>query len=189
VLGASSMDVTILRPSVVFGAQDRFLNLFAKLQAVFPFIPLAGAETRFQPVWVQDVARAIVNALAARETLQIHGHRSSPPLVEACGPEVFTLRELVRLAGRLSGNPRPVIALPSALARLQAWLMEMAPGEPMMSRDNLASLQVDNVASGVLPGLAALGVVPSSLRAIAPTYLRPANTDVLLTRRRLSGRL
>lgn len=189
VLATSSMDVTILRPSVVFGAQDRFLNLFAKLQAVLPFIPLAGAETRYQPVWVQDVAQAIVNALAARDELQIHGHRSSVPLVEACGPEVFTLRELVQLVGRLSGNPRPVIALTPALARLQAWLMELAPGEPMMSRDNLASLQVDNIASGVLPQLSALGVVPGSLRAIAPSYLRPGTTDAVLTRRRLSGRL
>lgn len=187
VLMASSLAVTILRPSVVFGAQDRFLNMFARLQSVLPFMPLAGAETRFQPVWVQDVAQAIVNCLRPVDPLK--PATANGPLFEACGPEVFTLRELVQLAGRLSGHARPVFALPDALATVQATLMEWMPGEPMMSRDNLASLRVDNVASGALPGLPALGITPSSLLAIAPTYLRPGMSDPLLTMRRHSGRL
>ena len=138
VLMASSLALTILRPSVVFGAHDRFLNMLASLQAVLPVLPLAGAATRFQPVWVQDVAQAIVNRLRATNPLQ---PAAAGPLFEACGPEVFTLRALAQLAGRYSGHARPVLALPDALASAQATVMEWLPGEPMMSRDNLASLQ------------------------------------------------
>ena len=185
VLAASGLDVTVLRPSVMFGAHDHFLNLFAGLQAVLPIMPLAGADARFQPVWVQDVAQAIINALANRTPAQTRAAR----LIEACGPQVYRLRELVQLAARLSGHPRPVWALPPALARLQARLMELAPGKTLLSRDNLDSMRVDNVASGVLPGLSALGVEPSSLLAIAPTYLLPAESDPVLVRRRLAGRL
>lgn len=187
VLTSSALDASILRPSVVFGAHDQFLNMFARLQSVLPFIPLAGADTRFQPVWVQDVAQAIVNSL--RPVNPLKPARAAGPLFEACGPEVFTLRELVQLAGKVSGNARPVFALPETLARIQATVMEWMPGKPMMSRDNLASLQVDNVSSGALPGLPALGVTPASLLAIAPTYLRPGKTDPLLAMRRQSGRL
>jgi uncharacterized protein YbjT (DUF2867 family) len=189
VLAASALKSTILRPSVVFGAQDRFLNMFAKMQAIFPVMPLAGADTRFQPVWVQDVAQAIVNRLKESNHVHAGGSNAIGPVFEACGPEVLTLRELVQLAGRLSGNPRPVIALPDALARLQATVMEWLPGEPLLSRDNLASLQVDNVASGVLPGLKELGITPGSPLAIAPTYLRASARDPLLAMRRQSGRL
>ncbi len=189
VLASSGLNYAVLRPSVVFGAQDRFLNMFAKLQAVFPFVPLAGADTRFQPVWVEDVAQAVVRLLARSGNAPGVTGAAHGPVFEACGPDVFTLRELVQLAGQLSAHPRPVIALPAVLARLQARVMEMLPGEPLMSRDNLASMQVDNVATGVMPGLQALGITPSSLRAIAPTYLRPGQADALLTHRRLSGRL
>lgn len=189
VLLASKLTSTILRPSVVFGAQDRFLNMFARLQAILPVIPLAGAQTRFQPVWVQDVAQAIVTRLKSVNRLHAPGSIAAGPVFEACGPDVFTLRELVQLAGRLSGNPRPVIALPDVLARLQATVMEWLPGEPLMSRDNLASLQVDNVASGTLPGLDALGITPSSLPAIASSYLHAGARDPLLSMRRQAGRL
>ena len=188
-LAASGLDVTVLRPSVIFGAGDQFLNLFAKLQAIFPVMPLAGAATRFQPVWVEDVAQAIVNALGQRGSVGATAQQApSASVYEACGPDVFTLRELVQLAGRLSGHPRPVFALPMALGRLQARLMELGPGEPMMSRDNLESLKTDNVASGKLPGLAALGVVPSALEAIAPSYLQTRAADLILARRRAAGR-
>ena len=188
VLRSSGLSVTILRPSVMFGAGDHFLNLFAKLQAVFPVLPLAGAATRFQPVWVQDVAQALVNALAAGASTGNALAQLPAPVIEACGPGIFTLKELVQLAGRLSGHARPVFGLPQPLARLQAWLMEIAPGAPLMSRDNLDSMRVDNVASGALPGLDSLGVAPSALGAIAPAYLRPRATDVLLAQRRAAGR-
>lgn len=166
---ANGLLLTLLRPSVYFGAQDRFLNLFAKLQKIFPVVPLAGAETRFQPVWVEDVAQAIEHCLQDPATIG--------RTYELCGPDVFTLRELVQLAGRLSGinrgRGRPVIALPRAVGRLQALLMELAPGTPLMSRDNLDSMRIDNVAGGKLPDLRALGITPASLAAIAPGYLGP----------------
>ena len=170
---AAAFDLTILRPSVIFGAEDKFLNLFARLQTVFPLMPLARADARFQPVWVQDVAAAVVRSLERDGTVSV---ANAPRVVEACGPDVFTLKELVQLAAQLSGirkgRGRPVISLPLWLGRLQARLMELAPGEPLMSRDNLDSMQRDNVASGTLPGLQSLGITPAALRPIAAEYLK-----------------
>ena len=155
--------LAILRPSVIFGARDRFLNTFAALLAVAPVVPLAGAAATFQPVWVEDVARAIVHALLKPT--------ATPPVLECAGPDVFSLADLVRLAGQWSGHPRPVFGLPAPVARLQALMMEALPGEPLMSRDNLASMEVPNVASGAVPGLSAVGITAASLRSIGPTYL------------------
>jgi len=163
VLHAAELALTVFRPSVIFGEHDRFLNLFAALQGVFPVMPLAGASARFQPVWVEDVATAIVRALDDASTVG--------RTFEAVGPEVLTLADLVRLAGSLSGHGRPVLPLPAFAGRLQAAMMELLPGEPLMSRDNLDSMQVPNVASGSLPGLEALGIAPASVRTIAPGYL------------------
>jgi NADH dehydrogenase len=169
---ASRFDLTILRPSVIFGVRDKFLNVFAQLQKVLPVMPLAGATTRFQPVWVQDVASAVLRSL---ERTDISCAPKAPLILEVCGPDVFTLRALVQLSARLSGirggRGRPVLALPRWLGRLQAALMEMAPGEPLMSRDNLNSMKVDNVASGNVPGLSYLGIEAASLVPIASTYL------------------
>jgi NADH dehydrogenase len=162
-LTSKTLDLTILRPSVMFGRGDRFLNLFARLQGLFPAVPLAGADARFQPVWVDDVADAVVRCLDDRSTFG--------ETIECCGPEVYTLRQLVEIAGRLSGHPRPVIALPDALGRLQALTFEWLPGEPLMTRDNLRSMEVPNVASGERPGLARLGIQPAALEAIAAQYL------------------
>ena len=161
------LQLSVLRPSVIFGAGDKFLNLFARLQTVFPVMPLAGASARFQPVWVEDVAQAIAQCLQDPATIG--------QTYELCGPDVRTLKELVQLAARCSGirhgKGRPVIPLPMALGRLQARLMELLPGQPLMSRDNLDSMRLDNVASGQLPGLSALGITPAALNAIVPTYL------------------
>lgn len=159
----AGLRLTVLRPSVVFGAQDRFLNLFAKLQALFPLMPLAGASARMQPVWVGDVAEAIARCLAWRDT--------EGKTYELAGPSVHTLKELVQLAGAASGHPRPVLPLPGPLAFAQALFLECLPGEPLMSRDNLASMKVPNVATGTLPGLRELGIAPQPLSAIAPAYL------------------
>jgi NADH dehydrogenase len=173
-LAGADLELTILRPSVIFGAKDKFLNVFAKLQAVFPVMPLAGATARFQPVWVGDVAAAVVQSLEQGwvHTLGTPGVR----ILEACGPDVFTLKELVQLSAQLSGvnqgRARPVIALPDWMGRLQARVMELAPGEPLMSRDNLDSMTVDNVATGGVRGLDALGIRPAALRPIAAQYLR-----------------
>lgn len=171
VLQAAALDLTLLRPSVIFGAEDKFLNVFAKLQQVFPVIPLAGAGTKFQPVWVEDVAQAILNCLKQPTT--------ADHIYDICGPDVFTLAQLVQLAGRVSGvndgQGRPVFPLPLALGRLQASLMSLAPGEPLMSRDNLDSMAVDNVSIGQQPGLSALGISASSLAGVAPSYLSQAS--------------
>jgi NADH dehydrogenase len=167
--GQVGFDLSILRPSVIFGAEDKFLNLFAKLQKVFPLMPLAGAAARFQPVWVQDVANAVVRCLQGASTAP------SPRIIEAVGPEVFTLKQLVQLSAQLSGVAggfaRPVISLPMWAGRLQATLMGLAPGEPMMSLDNLESMKVDNVATGKQPGLDSLGITASALQPIAQDYL------------------
>jgi len=155
------LQLTVLRPSVIFGQDDAFMNLFAKLQAFAPLVPLAGAATRFQPVWVQDVARAIVQSLQQRHSIG--------RVYELVGPKVFTLQQLVEHAGAWSGHPRWVFGLPHPVAYVQALLMEWLPGPPLMSRDNLASMQSDNVASGHLPGLRELGVAhATSLSAIFP---------------------
>ncbi|MBN8506293.1 MAG: complex I NDUFA9 subunit family protein [Burkholderiales bacterium] len=154
---------TVLRPSVIFGARDRFLNLFASLQALAPCMPLAGADARFQPVWVGDVATALLRCLQWPET--------AGQTYELGGPEVFTLRELVQLAGTLSGHLRPILPLPAPLAHLQALALECLPGEPLMSRDNLASMRVPNVLSGELPGLRELGIAATPLRPVAAGYL------------------
>lgn len=157
------LTVTVLRPSVIFGAHDKFTNLFATMQAFAPCVPLAKASARFQPVWVHDVARALVQVLR---------HPPSHSQVYECaGPEVFTLADLVRLAGRYSGHSRPVLPMPDAVGRIQAAILERLPGEPLMSADNLDSMATPNVATGQHPGLQALGVTPASLHAVAPTYL------------------
>lgn len=188
VLAASTLDVSIIRPSLIFGPGDQSINLFARLQARLPFIPLGAADARFQPVWVEDVAQAIVNLLRDRSAVGLAGGQGEAPVYEACGPDVYTLKQLVQAAGRLSGNQRPVFALPAPLARLQARLMELAPGGPLLSRDNLDSMASDNVASGVLPGLKELGITPSALSVIAPNYLDSSEAGLLLMRRRAAGR-
>lgn len=179
-LRAADLDLTVLRPSVIFGAEDRFLNLFAQLQTLFPVMPLGGAEARFQPVWVCDVARAIVRALDSRDTIG--------QTYECTGPQVYTLAEIVRRAGRWSGHERPIVPLPGALARLQALMLESLPGEPLMSRDNLDSMRVPNVASGSVPGLAALGVRASALDAVMPELLSRGGEPARLNAWRKSAR-
>jgi NADH dehydrogenase len=136
---ASTLDWTIFKPSVVFGAEDEFLNMFGKLAALFPVLPIGGANVRFQPVWVEDVAAAFVNSLDNEATFR--------KTYELAGPKIYTLRELVRFAARAAGHPRPVIALPDGIARLQAAVMEHLPGPTLLSRDNLDSMQRDNIAS------------------------------------------
>lgn len=135
----SKLAWTIFQPSVIFGAEDSFLNMFARLAAIAPVLPIGGAEVKFQPVWVEDVAHAFVNSLDNEATVG--------RTYELCGPRVYTLRELVQFAAEAAGHRRPVLALPDAIARLQARLMELAPGEPLLSRDNLDSMKRDSVAS------------------------------------------
>ncbi|HEY3181123.1 MAG TPA: complex I NDUFA9 subunit family protein [Casimicrobiaceae bacterium] len=159
----SGLAWTIFRPSVIFGREDSFLNMFAKLMRHLPVIALAAPNTRFQPVHVADVARCFVQALGDDETI---GHRFN-----LCGPKVYTLRNLVEYVGAVTGLRRPVIPLGPALSALTARIFEMLPG-PLMTRDNLASMQKDAVCNGALPP--AFDFVPDALEAVAPTYLSPS---------------
>jgi NADH dehydrogenase len=167
VLQQAGLDLTILQPSVIFGANDKFLNLFAQLQQIAPVVPLAGANTRFQAVWVEDVAAAVAHCVM---NASIAGHT-----YEICGPDIWTLKELVQKSGQWAGvrggKGRWVFGIPHALASVQAFLMELAPGQPVMSRDNLRSMQVDNIASGKALGLKDLNIQASSVDSIAPGYL------------------
>ena len=163
-LQQAGLAVTILRPSVIFGAGDRFLNLFAQ--------PAGSRSAR-----AAGGRDGPVPAGLGRRRGRSHRARAStiPPTAgqtfECAGPRVYTLAELVRLAGRWSGHPRPVSPLPDALGRIQARIMEWLPGEPLMSRDNLRSMQVPNVASGLLPGLEKLGITATDIEAVGPLML------------------
>jgi uncharacterized protein YbjT (DUF2867 family) len=167
VLKQAGLNLSILQPSVIFGTDDKFLNLFAQLQQVAPVVPLAGAATRFQAVWVEDVASAVATCVMDARTIG--------QTYEICGPDIWTLKELVQKAGQWAGvrggKGRWVFGIPHALAWLQAFLMELAPGQPLMSRDNLRSMLVDNIVSGKALGLIDLGIQASSVNSIAPGYL------------------
>lgn len=170
-VAASGLAWTIFQPSVIFGREDSFLNLFARLERFLPVIALACADARFQPVYVGDVANAFVHAVDDDRT-----HRMRYPL---CGPKVYTLRELVAYAGELTGYDRPIVPLGPALSKLQARVLEVLPGK-LMSRDNLASMELDNVCNCEFP--AVFGSNPTALEAVAPDYLTPT-----ATRSRYSG--
>jgi uncharacterized protein YbjT (DUF2867 family) len=161
VVRESSLATTIFRPSVVFGPEDRFLNIFAFLERISPIIPLACAQAQFQPIYVGDVAKAFVAALDL--------DAASGRVYELGGPKVYTLEELVRLSGAAIGKHAKIVRLSDSLGRLQAMTMELAPGEPMMTRDNLDSMKVPNVTRG--PIAPELGIDPLSVETIAPMYL------------------
>ena len=169
----SPLDHVIFRPSVIFGPGDSLLSLFASLQRFLPALAVPHADARFQPVYVGDVADAITRVIdradMARRTFEL------------AGPDVYTLRELIRLAGSYSGHERMVFNLPNSLGHLQALIMEKLPGRTLMSRDNLMSMRVDNVASGPIDPK--LGIEPQSVPAIAPRYLAPIDSAFNAERR------
>jgi len=158
---ASQLEWTIFRPSVIFGPDDSFLNLFAKLLALTPVMFLAKAEARFQPVYVEDVATAFLLSFGDR--------RNIGKSFDLCGPRVYTLRELVALTGKLSGHARPIIGLGDALSYLQAFALELLPVK-LMSRDNIASMTVDNVSAAPFP----FGIQPAAIEGAAPLWFGDA---------------
>ena len=172
ILKASSLDWTIVRPSVVFGARDKLLNTFAGLQALMPVLALPRAGARFQPIWVDDLASGLAACL-----IDGRAQRTSRQILDAVGPETLTLRELVGLAGDFSGHRRPVIGLPDFVGKAVAAAMEIAPGPTPMSRDNIASMTLDNVSRDDAPQLLPLfGIVPRRIEDVAATYLGQQGT-------------
>jgi len=136
-VNASGLDWTIFRPSVIFGAQDQFINLFAKLTKLFPVMPLANYGAQFQPVSVDDVATAFVGALKMPMTI----HQT----YDLVGPKVYTMKEIVELAKRKVGASCAIIPVPAFVGYLQALAFEFLPGPTLMSRDNIASMQQPNI--------------------------------------------
>lgn len=157
----SGIGVTSFRPSVIFGHDDSFFNRFAALLRFNPVIPLACAEARFAPVYVGDVAEAFAAALNNPST---YGER-----LELCGPDVYTLQEIVEYTAQLMGVSRLVIPLGARASGLMAKVLQFAPGKPM-TPDNLRSMQVASVCRE--NGFAKLGIVPKSVDAVMPLYLQ-----------------
>jgi len=154
---------TILRPSIVFGPEDDFFNRFAALARLLPALPLiGGGRTRFQPVYVGDVADAVMAALDRPE--------AAGRTYELGGPRVYTFRELMELMLRETHRRRALVDLPFALASLQATFLEWLPTPPL-TRDQVRLLQQDNVVAPGQPGLADLGIAPTALELVLPTYL------------------
>jgi NADH dehydrogenase len=158
---AHGLQVTSFRPSVIFGPGDSFFNRFATLLRLTPLVfPLACAESRFAPVYVGDVADAMLHALRTSATIGKH--------CDLCGPETYTLAELVAYTARQLGLRRHIWKLSNSLSWLQARALEFVPGKPF-SRDNYWSLQKDSVCSQNT--LIEFGIRPTSIEAIVPGYL------------------
>jgi NADH dehydrogenase len=198
ILLQSGHSISLVRPSVVFGPKDQFLNVFAKLGAFVPVLPLAGAHARFAPVHVHDLCEAICHLAIhrlGRESFmhkRVEGRKAlgdwdgkapldakAPLIVEAFGPDHITLAELFRFACEAAHGSSPwIVPLPYPLAYLQARMLEALPGPPLMSVDNLDSMRVDNLPSGKaqvlgvpVNTLATLGIKAKGLEA-ARDYLQ-----------------
>lgn len=157
---SSELDVTIFRPSVIFGRGDQFLSLFASVVKVLPVIAVAKPNARFQPIWVEDVAHVFVAAL---ENVSTYGRS-----MELGGPQVYTLQALISFIAFLLGKKRRIIALSDKLSYYQAYVMEKLPVK-LMTRDNLFSMEVDSICAQPVKEL--FGVPTSALEAIAPEYI------------------
>lgn len=172
--GGAGLNVTSFRPSVIFGPRDSFTNRFAALLRLAPGVfPLACPESRFQPVYVEDVARAFVGALDNRKTF---GAR-----YDLCGPKVYTLRQIVGFIAQQLGRRVYIVGLNDWMSRLQAAVLEFVPGKPF-SLDNYRSLQVDSVcAEGKTAFTDVFGLQPASFEQIVPTFLGRAARDARLS--------
>jgi NADH dehydrogenase len=157
----------IFRPSVVFGPEDLFTNRFAALARLSPVVPLIGGETRMQPVYVGDVATAVADA--------VDGKAKAGSTYELGGPEVLTMREIIEIILATIERERLLVPVPFGIAKLQALLLQFAPGPLKLTPDQVALLRIDNVVSEAAKAagltLEGLGVVSDSLEAIVPQYL------------------
>ena len=155
--------VTILRPSIIFGPEDQFFNRFAAMAIIAPALPLiGGGETRFQPVYVGDVADAVIKCLGDPAT--------AGRTYELGGPKIYTFRELLELLLREIRRKRWFIDLPFGIAQVQARLMSILPNPPL-TPDQVELLRSDNIVSPGALNLASLGITPTPVEGILPTYL------------------
>jgi NADH dehydrogenase len=159
----------ILRPSIVFGAEDEFFNRFAGMARMSPVIPVVGPNTRFQPVWVDDVAHAAAKAVEGE---------AAPGIYELGGPDVASFRDLLKDMLRVVRRRRLVIGVPFFLARIMGWGLDLIPrvtagtlSNAILTADQVRQLGRDNVVTGEHPGFEALGIEPTAMEAILPTYL------------------
>ncbi|HVZ09874.1 complex I NDUFA9 subunit family protein [Rhodopila sp.] len=153
---------TILRPSIVFGPEDRFFNRFAEIARLSPFMPVIAGATKMQPVYVADVADAVMAALADPAT--------EGKIYELGGPEVLSFREILQRVLKQTNRDRRMVAIPRGLAHLQAAIMQCLPGKPLTT-DQLEMLSHDNVVAPGAPGLKDLGIVPTPIDLVTPGYL------------------
>jgi len=172
---ASAMpSAVILRPSILFGPEDDFTNRFAALARLSPMLPLiGGGETKLQPAYVGDVATAVADA--------VEGKTRAGAVYELGGPEVLSMREIMKIILEITDRDRMLVSLPFGLAKLQSLLLQFAPGPFKLTPDQVELLRSDNVVSGAAKAagltLEGLGISPDSIEAIAPQYLwrfRPA---------------
>jgi len=165
---AAVPEATIMRPSVVFGPEDQFTNRFAGLARISPVLPLVGGGlTKMQPVFVGDVANAVADA--------VDGKTKPGAVYELGGPEVLSMREIIEIILRITERNSMLAPLPFALARMQSFLLQFAPGNLKLTPDQVELLRSDNVVSDAAKSagltLEGLGITPDSLEALAPSYL------------------
>jgi NADH dehydrogenase len=154
-------EAVILRPSIVFGPEDQFFNRFARMARLSPVIPVVGGATRFQPVWVQDVAEAAVLGATGKAEADIH---------ELGGPNIYTFRELIELMLRVIRRRRLIVEIPIWAAKIQGRVLSVLP-EPPLTLDQVRMLAIDNVVSADARGFADLGIEPEAPEGIIESYL------------------
>lgn len=167
-------DAVILRPSIIFGTEDQFFNRFAAMTRMSPILPMIGAETKFQPVWVQDVAEAAARAVEGKV---------APGIYELGGPNVYSFRELMTLMLDVVKRRRLLVNIPFSFARLKASFLQMLPNPPL-TVDQVRMLEQDNVVQEGAQGFAEIGIVPTAPEAVIESYLyayRPYGQYTALT--------
>jgi NADH dehydrogenase len=154
------LNITIFKPSVIFGHGDRFINLFATLIKILPAVLLAKPNAKFQPVWVEDVASCFVESIENDATYE--------QTYDLVGPTVYTFRELIKVIMNVLQVTRPIYGLNDTLSYVQAFMMELMPIK-LMSRDNVRSMEIDSVSEQTLPTF--FNISPAALETVIPQYL------------------
>tara|TARA_Y100001001_G_scaffold159409_1_gene180321 strand:- start:928 stop:1962 length:1035 start_codon:yes stop_codon:yes gene_type:complete len=154
---------TIIRPSIVFGPGDSFFNMFARMSMILPALPLiGGGQTKFQPVYVEDVTQAIMQCLQMGQT--------RGQILSLGGPEVLSFKQLMKKMMRFTGRKRALMSLPWGIARVQASILSLFP-KPLLTNDQVTSLKTDNIVKDGDIGLSDLGITPTPLDCVLPSYL------------------